>query len=52
VAAQRDAALGCRVIDEIRNAGDLDLTDRLFAPTDVNHAGLSPTWCRAPRPSC
>lgn len=35
-----------RVIDEIWNAGDLDLADRLFAPSYVNHAGIIPDLVR------
>jgi hypothetical protein len=35
-----DSALLRRVIDEIWNAGDLDLADELFASTYSNHGGL------------
>src|SRR2546421_9723701 len=31
-----------RVVDEIWNAGDLDLADELFGRTYVNHGGLVP----------
>src|ERR1700740_3328330 len=37
-----DADLGQRVIDEIWNAGDLELADELFGATYVNHGGLIP----------
>lgn len=37
-----------RVIDEIWNAGDLDLADELFGATYVNHGGLIPDLVRGP----
>jgi len=48
MAAPRNAVLVRRVIDEIWNAGDLDLADVLFAPTYVNHAGLIPDLLGGP----
>ena len=42
------AALIQRVIDEIWNAGNVDLADELFAPTYVNHGGLIPDLVRGP----
>src|SRR5256885_1890654 len=36
------ASLVHRVIDEIWNAGDIDLADELFGATYVNHGGLIP----------
>jgi hypothetical protein len=41
-------ALVRRVIDEIWNAGNVDLADELFAPTYVNHGGLIPDLVRGP----
>ena len=43
-----DADLVRQVIDEIWNAGDLDLADELFAATYVNHGGLIPDLVRGP----
>jgi hypothetical protein len=43
-----DADLVQRVIDEIWNAGDLDLADELFGATYVNHGGLIPDLVRGP----
>ena len=37
-----------QVIDEIWGHGDLDLADRLFTPTYVNHGGLIPDLIRGP----
>jgi len=42
------AALVHRVIDEIWNAGNIDLADQLFAPTYINHGGLIPDLVRGP----
>jgi len=44
----RHASLVHRVIDEIWNAGDLDLADELFGATYVNHGGLIPDLVRGP----
>lgn len=44
----RNAGLVHRVIDEIWNAGDLDLADELFGATYVNHGGLIPDLVRGP----
>ena len=43
-----NAALVHRVIDEIWNAGNIDLADQLFAPTYINHGGLIPDLVRGP----
>src|ERR1700675_5211679 len=43
-----NAALVQRVIDEIWNAGNVDLAEELFAPTYVNHGGLIPDLVRGP----
>jgi len=43
-----NAALVQRVIDEIWNAGNIDLADELFAPTYVNHGGLIPDLVQGP----
>jgi predicted SnoaL-like aldol condensation-catalyzing enzyme len=43
-----NAALVQRVIDEIWNAGNVDLADELFAPTYVNHGGLIPDLVQGP----
>jgi SnoaL-like polyketide cyclase len=43
-----DAGLVRRVIDEIWNAGDLDLADELFDATYINHGGLIPDVVRGP----
>jgi SnoaL-like polyketide cyclase len=42
------AALIQRVVDEIWNAGNVDLADELFAPTYVNHGGLIPDLVQGP----
>ena len=42
------AALVQRVIDEIWNAGNLDLADELFAPAYINHGGLIPDLVQGP----
>jgi len=42
------ASLVQRVIDEIWNAGNVDLADELFASTYVNHGGLIPDVVRGP----
>ena len=42
------AALVQRVVDEIWNAGNLELADQLFAPTYINHGGLIPDLVRGP----
>ena len=42
------AALVQRVVDEIWNAGNLELADQLFAPTYVNHGGLIPDLVQGP----
>jgi SnoaL-like polyketide cyclase len=41
-------ALVQRVIDEIWNAGKVDLADELFAPTYLNHGGLIPDLVQGP----
>jgi predicted SnoaL-like aldol condensation-catalyzing enzyme len=43
-----NAALVHRVVDEIWNAGNVDLADELFAPTYINHGGLIPDLVRGP----
>jgi predicted SnoaL-like aldol condensation-catalyzing enzyme len=43
-----NAALVHRVVDEIWNAGNLDLADELFAPTYINHGGLISDLVRGP----
>jgi predicted SnoaL-like aldol condensation-catalyzing enzyme len=43
-----NAALVQRVVDEIWNAGNLELADGLFAPTYVNHGGLIPDLVQGP----
>jgi predicted SnoaL-like aldol condensation-catalyzing enzyme len=43
-----DTALVQRVIDQIWNAGDLDLADELFGLTYINHGGLIPDLVRGP----
>ena len=45
---QNDAALVRRVIDEIWNAGDIDLADELFSSSYVNHGGLVPDLVKGP----
>src|ERR1700737_2667318 len=42
------AALVQRVVNEIGNAGNLELADGLFAPTYVNHGGLIPDLVQGP----
>jgi hypothetical protein len=41
-----EAGLVGRVIEEIWNAGDLDLADELFGATRINHGGLIPDLVR------
>jgi predicted SnoaL-like aldol condensation-catalyzing enzyme len=48
VTAADNARLVRQVIEEIWNAGDLDLADRLFAPDYINHGGLIPDLVRGP----
>ena len=48
VTAADNARLVRQVIEEIWNAGDLDLADRLFAPEYINHGGLIPDLVRGP----
>jgi hypothetical protein len=43
-----NVALVRRVIDEIWNAGNIDLADELFAPTYINHGGLIPDLVQGP----
>src|ERR1700682_5279050 len=43
-----NAALVQRVVDEIWNAGNLELADELFTPTYVNHGGLIPDLVPGP----
>lgn len=43
-----DTALIQRVIDEIWNAGCIDLADELFAASYVNHGGLIPDLVKGP----
>jgi len=43
-----NAVLVQRVVDEIWNAGKLELADELFAPTYVNHGGLIPDLVQGP----
>lgn len=43
-----DAALVRRVVDEVWNAGDVDLADELFASSYVNHGGLIPDLVKGP----
>ena len=43
-----DTALVQRVIDEIWNAGCIDLADQLFAANYVNHGGLIPDLVKGP----
>ena len=45
---ENDAALVRRVIDEIWNAGYIDLADELFSSDYVNHGGLIPDLVRGP----
>jgi hypothetical protein len=44
----QSAALVQRVVEEIWNAGNLELADELFAPTYVNHGGLIPDLVQGP----
>jgi predicted SnoaL-like aldol condensation-catalyzing enzyme len=43
-----NVALVRRVIDEIWNAGNIELADELFAPTYINHGGLIPDLVQGP----
>lgn len=43
-----DTALVQRVIDQIWNAGCIDLADELFAANYVNHGGLIPDLVKGP----
>ena len=43
-----DIALIERVIDEVWNAGQIDLADELFAANYVNHGGLVPDLVKGP----
>jgi len=45
---EQDAALVRRVVDEIWNAGDIDLADELFSSAYVNHGGLIPDLVHGP----
>ena len=45
---ENDAALVRRVIDEIWNAGDIDLADELFSSDYINHGGVIPDLVRGP----
>jgi SnoaL-like polyketide cyclase len=47
-ADERDAALVRRVVDEIWNAGNIDLADHLFSSTYINHGGLIPDLVAGP----
>ena len=44
----QSATLVQRVVDEIWNAGNLELADELFASTYVNHGGLIPDLVQGP----
>jgi predicted SnoaL-like aldol condensation-catalyzing enzyme len=44
----QSATLVQRVVDEIWNAGNLELADELFAPTYINHGGLIPDLVQGP----
>ena len=46
--AQEDAALLRRVVDDIWNAGNIDLADELFSSAYVNHGGLIPDLVKGP----
>ena len=46
--AEDDGALVRRAVEEIRNGGELDVADVLFAPHYVNHGGLVPDLVRGP----
>lgn len=48
MAEEHNAALVRRVVEEIWNAGNLDLADGLFAPGYVNHAGVIPDLVSGP----
>jgi hypothetical protein len=43
-----NAALILRIVDEVWNAGDLDLADELFAPFYINRGGLIPDMLLGP----
>ena len=45
---EKNAALVRRAVDEIWNAGDIDLADDLFSSTYVNHGGLIPDLVEGP----
>jgi len=47
-AYDKDAALVRRVVEEIWNAGDIDLADQLFSSAYVNHGGLIPDLVTGP----
>jgi len=47
-AYDKDAALVRRVVEEVWNAGDIDLADKLFSTTYVNHGGLIPDLVTGP----
>lgn len=44
----RDASLIQRVVEEIWNAGDVELADELFGANYINHGGLIPDFVRGP----
>ncbi len=46
--ARGNEALVRQVVDEIWNAGDLELADECFAPDYMNHGGLIPDLVRGP----
>ena len=48
VTAANNARLVRQVIEEIWNAGDLELADQVFAPDYINHGGLIPDLVRGP----
>lgn len=45
---EKDVALLRRVVDEIWNAGNIDLADELFSSAYVNHGGLIPDVVKGP----
>src|SRR5579864_7206590 len=45
---EQHAALVRRVVEEIWNAGDVDLADELFSSAYVNHGGLIPDLVKGP----
>jgi SnoaL-like polyketide cyclase len=47
-AHEEDAALVRRVVEEIWNAGDIDLADQIFSSAYVNHGGLIPDLVTGP----